>query len=97
MDARPFAGGRRFLRLRIGVVLHEREVDLAVGHVARKMVARAPRLPRFVRDYQIVRVNPARFFAYAFEDVTLGNALQRNSWFILFMHRLRFHVLRVSD
>jgi hypothetical protein len=39
VDARPVARGLRFLRLRAGVVLHQREVDHAVGHVAREVVA----------------------------------------------------------
>src|SRR5258708_8815455 len=39
MDAGPFAGGPGFPRPRAGVVLHHREVDVAVAHVAREMVA----------------------------------------------------------
>src|SRR3982750_4241688 len=40
VDAGPVAGCLRFPRLRARVVLHEREVDLPVGHVARHVVAR---------------------------------------------------------
>src|SRR5258705_255338 len=39
MDARAFARGLRLRGLRALVVFHQGEIDLAVGHMARKMVA----------------------------------------------------------
>src|SRR5438874_1624555 len=39
MDARSLTGGARLRRLRARVVLDEREVDRAVGEVARRVVA----------------------------------------------------------
>src|SRR5258705_155571 len=44
MDARAFARGFRFSRLRSLVVLDQREVDLPIRHVAGNMVARLLRL-----------------------------------------------------
>jgi hypothetical protein len=44
MDAGALARGLRFGGLRVRVVLHQSEVDLAVGHVARDMVAGLARL-----------------------------------------------------
>ena len=56
VDAGPFARRLRFLGLGSRVVLHQGEVDLAVGHVPRSVVARLARLGVLETENLLVEV-----------------------------------------